>query len=130
MQAIRIVVENNKTTIKYIDNGGVVFSYDSIIGDEYNRLRKYSRHAGSDWMSYVLWCMQCISYVDRIPVNIYLEVVGNQSVWYSSILTMQSYSQFYIKGPSGSIKPCVIIESNNSSQKNERYQSTLSKFKI
>ena len=129
MQAIRILVQEDKTKISYIDNGSVIFSYESNIGDEYNRVRKYSKHAGSDWVSYALWCMQCISYVDRIPDKIYLEVDGN-SVWYSSVLSMQSYSQFYIKNISGSVKPYVIIESNNSSQKNARYQKTIAQFKI
>lgn len=129
MQALRIEVDRNKTKIVYIDNGNKIFSHESPIGDEYNKLRKYNKHAGSDWASYIMWCLQCISYVDRIPERIYLSAADN-SVWYSSVLNMQSYAQFFIKNISDAGKPYVIIEDNNSSQKDERYKKAISKFKI
>ena len=129
MQAIRIIVKESNTKINYIDNGSVIFSYDSPIGDEYVRGRKYSKHAGSDWASYVMWCMQSISYIDPVPDKIYLEVENN-GIWYSTVLGMQSYAQFYIKNINVGGAPYVIIESNNSTQKDERYKKTISKFKI
>ncbi|MDQ5957357.1 MAG: hypothetical protein QG614_332 [Patescibacteria group bacterium] len=129
MQSIKIEVLENKTTVSYVDNGNKIFSYDSPVGDDYCHDRKYSKHASTDWFSYIEWCLLSISYVDRIPDRFYL-FVNNNAIWYSSILNMQSYAQFYIKNLSGSNKPHVIIESSNRTKKDERYQKTISQFKI
>lgn len=129
MQGLRIDVKDEKTIISYIDNGNKIFTFDSPIGDKYCAKNKYSIHAGSDWFSYILWCLHSISYVDRIPERFYL-VTNNNSVWYSSILNLQSYAQFYIKTLSNTGKPHVIIDNSNISKKDERYQKAISQFKI
>lgn len=129
MQAIRIEVKEGGTYITYIDNGNKIFSYNSPVGDEYCKNKKYSKVAASDWFSYVEWCLLSISYVDRIPDRFYL-VTCHNSIWYSSILNMQSYAQFYIKSLSNANKPHVIIDSSNRTQKDERYQKAISQFKI
>ncbi len=129
MQSIRIEIKQHETTFIYIDNGNKIFSYDFKIGDDYCRERNYSKLSGLDWWSYVLWCIHTISYIDRVPDKIYLSASSN-GAWYAGVLSMQSYTQFYIKTLSNSTKPHVIIDNNNSSKKDARYQKTIAQFKI
>jgi hypothetical protein len=124
MQNLRIEVLKDGTHITYIDNGTKMFSYVSPIGSIHISKNNFDEKAASDWMSYVIWCMHIVTHADPAPENFIL-VTDGQSIWYSSILSRYSYTQFYVKNK----KPYVIIQSNISTEY-ERHKKTISQFKI
>jgi hypothetical protein len=127
MQSILIDVNEEGTVITYVDGGNVLFDYTSPIGLEVIRKRGFSISVANDWLSYILWCMHAISYVDRIPDLINLKV-SESSMWFKTILESYSYAQFYIKTKSSTLKPHVIIQDKDISY--ARHQKTFSEFKI
>ncbi len=123
MNSLRIEVLEDKTNIDYIDNYTKLFSFSYNIGQDYILKHNFNKKAGNDWISYIVWCLHAISYVDDVPENFSVVVLDN-ALWYENILNEYSYTQFYIKNK----KPCVIIESNISQY--ERRKKTFSQFKI
>ncbi len=123
MNTLRIEVHNDKTNILYISEGTKIFSYTSPIGESHIVENNFSEKIAKDWMSYIVWCLHTISYVDRIPSEFLVSVFDN-SLWYSNILNRHSYAQFYIKMS----KPYVIIENNITSY--ERRKKAFPQFKI
>lgn len=120
---LRIDVKNTETHVTYIDEGTKMFEYISIIGSDYVEGKKFSEESANTWLSYVLWCMHSISYIDRIPTNIIL-VCENNAMWYSSVLERYSYAQFFTNKK----KISVILESNIKNY--GRHKETISKFAI
>jgi hypothetical protein len=123
MDTLRIEVHNDKTNIIYISNGTKMFSFTSPIGESHIVSANFSEKIAKDWMSYVIWCLHTISYVDRVPAD-FLVNVFDHSLWYSNVLSRYSYSQFYIKNK----KPYVIIENNITTY--ERRKKAFPQFKI
>jgi len=120
---LRITVNEKDTHIIYIDQGTKMFEYNSNIGAKYVKDKNYNKESANTWFSYVLWCMHSISYVDRIPTKIIL-ICGENSIWYSELLSRYSYAQFFTDKK----KISVIIETNIQSY--ERHKETISKFAI
>lgn len=122
-QTLRIEVLKDKTNIIYIDNGTRIFEYSSPIGEDIILKNNFEEKVANDWMSHIIWCLESISYVDRIPSEFFLLVPDN-STWYKSVLNRYGYTQFYIKNK----KPYVIIETDINNY--ERHKKVFSQFKI
>lgn len=120
---LRITIKNKETHVSYIDEGTKMFEYSSVIGSDYVESKNFSEEAANTWLSYILWCMHSISYIDRIPTNIIL-VCENNAMWYSSVLERYSYAQFFTNKK----KISVILESNIKNY--GRHKETISKFAI
>ncbi len=120
---LRITIKNKETHVSYIDEGTKMFEYSSVVGSDYVESKNFSEEAANTWLSYILWCMHSISYIDRIPTNIIL-VCENNAMWYSSVLERYSYAQFFTNKK----KISVILESNIKNY--GRHKETISKFAI
>ena len=120
---LRIEVLKDKTNIIYIDNGNRLFEYSSKIGEEEIIKNNFNEKIANDWMGYIIWCLESISYVDRVPEE-FLLLVNDNSTWYKSVLSRYSYTQFFIKNK----KPHVIIEGDIHNY--ERHKKVFSQFKI
>jgi hypothetical protein len=120
---LRITIKKKETHVSYIDEGTKMFEYSSIIGAEYVEGKNFNEEVANTWLSYILWCMHSISYIDRIPTNIIL-ICEDNAMWYSSVLERYSYAQFFTNKK----KISVIIESNIKNY--ERHKETISKFTI
>lgn len=120
---LRITIKNKETHVSYIDEGTKMFEYSSVVGSDYVESKNFSEEAANTWLSYILWCMHSISYIDRIPTNIIL-VCENNAMWYSSVLERYSYAQFFTNKE----KISVILESNIKNY--GRHKETISKFAI
>ncbi len=120
---LRIEVQKDKTNIIYIDNGTRLFEYVSNVGEEKIIQNNFGEKVANDWMGYIIWCLESLSYVDRIPDE-FLLIVSDNATWYKSVLNRYSYAQFFIKNK----KPYVIIETDI--YNHERHKKVFSQFKI
>lgn len=133
MQSLIIDVHNDKTQISFVDNGQTIYTFNSPLGHTHLKQNNFSKSSARDWYSYVVWVLQNISYLDRVPGIFYVKIYEND-LFYKTVVQTYTYAQFFIKNKDNSNKPHVIIEYKEDSGEHflsyARYKKTISQFKV
>ena len=121
---MKISVRDKETLLEYIEEGDVIWTNKYNIGHNYLEDMNWSKESASDWMSYILWSLNNISYLSRIPTNFIL-TSDNNVFFFKNILDIHSYDKYFTNNN----KVYVIIKDIENINY-ERYKKTISKFKI
>ncbi len=144
---LEIIVEDDKTSVKYCNNDNICFFYEYPIGLRVITNELVSEIIISDWINGVIHSLNNISLTDRVPTFIYLSTPIYGSVLQKKLKDKETYSQFYLENTNIGRGIHVILRkidynlfsSNLSSKQDkledenqsyERYTKTISQFKI
>lgn len=124
---LRIEVHNDKTNIKYLDNGEIIFAFEYKIGINDFLKSDWDYFTGKRWLSYVLWSLHSISYIERIPTTFILNTKIN-GYYFSSLLNNYKYVEFFTFNKN--IHVILNEDKDYNNLKHARYQKTFSQFKV
>lgn len=124
---LNINIEENNTVVKYIFEGQNLFEYKYNKGLDFFVKSDWSLSSGKSWMSYILWSLHSISYMDRIPTKFIVNVSQN-GYFFITLLENYKYVEFFTfdKG----IHVILNSEYDLNNQKHARYKKAVSQFKI
>jgi len=148
-----ILILTDKTIVKFWKKDKLSFVYEYSIGIKNVEDDLVSEIILSDWINGIIYSLQQISLLDRVPTFIYLTTEKYGGVFEKKIKHPLTYSQFYIEDTNISKGVHVIIkkinytninslvgdfdsshdlklQDKNKSKSYERYTKTISQFKI